>query len=116
MLITVPTTFVPPRVATATSSSTPTPNVGTTDLYELSALAVGATFGAPTGTPVDGQRLIIRIYDNGTSQSLAWNAIYNAGVTNILPTATTIGKYLYVGFMYNTAKTTWDMVGPAQLF
>jgi hypothetical protein len=78
-------------------------------MYVISALAVTATFGAPTGTPVNGQKLILRIYDNGTQRTLNWNAIYNtAGVT--LPTTTTVGKYTYVGLLYNSTSVKWTAV------
>lgn len=90
-----------PRVNGTTSSATPTPDADTTDLYNLTALAEAATFGAPTGTPVNGQKLIIRIKDNGTARALAWNASYVAGGTT-LPTTTVLSKILHVGFMYNT--------------
>ncbi len=97
-----------------TTSSTPTPALGTTGAnyqYELSALAGSVTFGAPTGTFNDGQKLMIRVYDNGTAQTLAWNAAYVAGITATLPTTTRVGKYLYVGFIYNSAASEWDCVG-----
>ena len=101
------------RVGTVASSSTPTPDGDSVDLYTVTALAAGATFGAPTGTPTNGQTLIIRIKDNGTARSLAWNAIYRAiGVT--LPTTTVISKTLYVGFMYNSANTKWDCLATQQ--
>lgn len=100
--------------ATSTASSaTPTPNADTDDMYILTALAAGATFGAPTGTPVQGQRLLIRIKDNATARTLAWNAIYRAvGVT--LPTTTVISKTLYVLAVYNSTDTKWDVVGVNQ--
>ena len=75
--------------------------------------APGATFGAPTGTPVEAQNLIIRIKDNGTARTLAWNAIYR-GVGVTLPTTTVISKMLYVGFKYNVADTRWDALAVAQ--
>lgn len=102
-----------PRVSTTASSSTPTPNAGTDDLYTITALAANATFGAPSGTPVNGQALVIRIKDNGTARTLAYNAIYRAlGVT--LPTTTVISKTLYLGMIYNSADTKWDVTGVAQ--
>lgn len=105
--------FAPLPVNTElTSSATPTPAVGTAGAdirYHITALAVGATFGAPTGTPVDGQRLLIRIEDNGTARTLAWNAIYEV-VGTILPVTTTISKKLYIGCVYNSADTKWDVV------
>jgi hypothetical protein len=101
------------RVATATSSSTPTPNADTDDAYQLTALAASATFGAPTGTPTNHQPLMIRIRDDGTARALAWNAIYRAvGVT--LPTTTVINKTLYVGCIYNSADTKWDVLAVGQ--
>ncbi|WP_230685813.1 hypothetical protein, partial [Streptococcus pneumoniae] len=81
--------------------------------YTVTALAVGATFGAPTGTPTEGQSLVIRVKDNGTARSLAYNAIYRAvGVT--LPTTTVISKTIYLGMFYNSSDTKWDVVAVAQ--
>lgn len=101
-----------PRVRTTASSATPTPNADTDDMYTVTALAAGATFGAPSGTPVNGQSLVIRIKDNGTARTLAFNAIYRAvGIT--LPTTTVISKTIYLGMFYNSADTKWDVVAYA---
>lgn len=103
-----------PRVNGTTSSAAPTPDVDTTDLYNLTALAVGATFGAPTGTPVNGQKLIIRIKDNGGAQTLAFNAAYSPGGIS-LPTTTVAGKIMHLGFMYNTDNSLnkWQLIAYA---
>lgn len=101
------------RVGTTGSSATPTPNCDTDEVYTVTALAAGATFGAPTGTPVNGQKLIIRVKDNGTARTLAFNAIYRAMGT-ALPTTTVISKTLYMGFIYNSADSKWDLVAMAQ--
>lgn len=97
------------RVTSVASSATPTPDVSTTDQYNLTALAAAAAFGIPTGTPTDGQKLIIRIKDNGTARALTWNAIYRA-VGADLPSTTVISKTTYVGCIYNSADTKWDIV------
>jgi hypothetical protein len=100
------------RVGTTASSSTPTPDADANDMYTVTALAAGATFGAPTGTPTNGQRLVIRIKDNGTARTLAFNAIYRAiGIT--LPTTTVISKTIYLGMIYNSADTKWDVIAYA---
>jgi hypothetical protein len=105
--------LAPPRDGTVASSSTPTPNADADDLYVVTALAVGATFGAPTGTPANGQSLVIRIKDNASPQTLAFNAIYRAiGVT--LPTTTVAGKTMYLGCIYNSADTKWDVLSVIQ--
>jgi hypothetical protein len=104
---------VTPRIGTTTSSSTPTPDADAHDQYNVTALAANATFGAPTGTPTDGQRLTIRIKDNGTARTLAFNAIYRAvGLT--LPTTTVISKTLYIACVYNAADSKHDIVAVAQ--
>ena len=100
---------IDPRVSSTASSTTPTPNADTDDVYILTALAGNATFGAPTGTPVQGQRLLIRIKDNGTARTLAYNAIFRAiGIT--LPTTTVINKTTYIGCVYNSTDTKWDCI------
>lgn len=101
---------ITPRIGTTASSSTPTPDADSHDQYNVTALAAGATFGAPSGTPTDGQRLIIRIKDNGTARTLAFNAIYRASSDLALPSTTVISKTLYLGFIYNGADSKWDLV------
>jgi len=98
-----------PRVTSAASATTLTPSIATADVYAYTALAAGLTINAPTGTPLDGDKLIFRLLDNGTSRALTWNATYTViGVT--LPTATTISKTTYVGCIYNANNTRWDVI------
>lgn len=98
------------QVSTITSSSTPTPTGDTErNHFTVTALAATGTFAAPSGTPADGNTLIIRIKDNGTARTLAWNAIYRAvGVT--LPLTTVISKTMYIGCRYNSADSKWDVI------
>ena len=100
---------IDPRTSSATSTATLTPDISSFDQYNLTAQAVGLTVAAPTGTPVDGNRITIRILDNGTAQTITWNATYTViGVT--LPTTTTANKMVYVGCIYNSTNTRWDVV------
>lgn len=103
-----------PRIGTVTSSATPTPNSDAQDQFNVTALAVAAVFGAPTGSPFDGQRLMIRVKDNGTARTLGFNAIYRAIGVN-LPTTTAISRVLYLGCLYNVQDTTWDVLAVGQL-
>lgn len=101
------------RVASEASNATPTPNADTTDVHLITAQAAAAAFAAPTGTPTQGQKLLIRIKDNGTARALSWNAIYRA-VGTALPVTTVLSKTLYLGFIYNSTDSKWDLVGAAQ--
>lgn len=98
------------RVGTAASSASITINANTTDIFEVTALAVGTTFNAPSGTPANGQRLIIRIKDNGGAQTIAWNAIFRASPDQVLPTSTTAGKTQYNAFIWNSTDSKWDFL------
>jgi hypothetical protein len=100
---------IDPRVTSAASASTLTPSVATADVYAYTALAAGLTINAPTGTPVDGDKLIFRLLDNGTARALTWNATYTV-IGVILPTTTTINKTTYVGCIYNANNTRWDVI------
>lgn len=104
------------RVTSEASNATPTPNADTTDVHIITALAAGATFAAPTGTPTHGQQLVIRVKDNGTARSLGWNAAYRASTDLALPTTTILGKTIYLGFMYNATDAKWDLLAKLDNF
>jgi hypothetical protein len=100
---------IDPRVSSAASAASITPDIASFDQYALTAQAVNLTINAPIGTPVDGNKLVIRILDNGTTRTLTWNATFTViGVT--LPGSTTASKMLYVGCIYNAANTRWDVI------
>jgi hypothetical protein len=100
---------IDPRVTSAASASSLTPSIATADVYAYTALAANLTINAPTGTPVDGDKLIFRLLDNGTARTLTWDATYTViGVT--LPTTTTASKTTYVGCIYNANNTRWDVI------
>lgn len=97
------------RVGTTASSSSLTIAGDDVDMYTVTALAADITINAPSGTPTQGQTLLIRLKDNGTGRLITWNAIFRAiGVT--LPATTTANKTMYVGCIYNTTDSKWDVV------
>lgn len=96
-----------PTTSSVASAATITPDA---DVYTVSALATSAVVAAPTGTPIDGQVLVLRLKDNGTSQALSWNAIYS-NVSGLDPlNATTINKWHIICCQYNSAATKWHIV------
>jgi hypothetical protein len=113
---TITGTRINPRVTNITSSSTITPPSDTADQYSVTALAVPATIAIPSGTAVAGQKLTIRIKDDGTARALTW--ITSAGgyrvIGSTLPTTTVISKTVYVGCIYNSTDSFWDVVAVAQ--
>ncbi len=101
-----------PRVVSMADATSFTPTGDTAD-ENTHANTQGAgtlTANAPSGTPVDGQRLILRIKSTNV-QTFSWNAIYRGSNTVTLPVATTgSSKTDYFGFIYNSADSKWDCV------
>lgn len=102
---------ITPRFSTVASTATLTPDSDSVDMAAVTAQAAGLTIAAPIGTPTNGQKLALRIRDNGTARALTWNAAYVFYDSGQAPVTTVIGKTLYVMFMYNASTSTWDAVG-----
>lgn len=96
-----------PRVYTVASTATLTVNVDSYDQANVTAQAEALTIANPTGTPVDGQSILYRIDDNGTSRALTFGNQFRA-FGSALPTATTLGKIMYIGAFWNALDSKWD--------
>ena len=99
------------RVVTTTDDAIAVINVDVTDVYELSAVA-NATVFTLTGTPTDGQTLIVRCKDAGVGKGLTWTGFTAVGVT--FPTTTVASKWHYVGCIYNLVATQWQAIAVVQ--
>lgn len=101
---------VTPRVGSTSSSGTPTIDCGLYDQYNITALAVAITSVSITGTPTDGQKLLIRIKDNGTARAISWGGSFSASGAAALPTTTVVNKTHLVGFIYDSTASKWVCV------
>jgi hypothetical protein len=111
-----PTVSRIPSVQAITTATTITPSCAAVDQYEVTALASPAVVAAPTGTPVDGQKLMLRFKDNGTARTLTWTTTagaYRAKGT-ALPVTTTASTALYIGCIYNGQDNYWDVLAVGQ--
>lgn len=100
------------RVTSITSSATPSLNTDTTDQLNITALAVAITSmtSGLSGTPRDGQRVMIRIKDNGTARAITWGTSFvSSGVATLLAT-TVISKTHLIGLIYDSAAVKWVCV------
>jgi hypothetical protein len=95
------------KVVTTTDDATAVIDVDVTDQYQLTAVANDTVFTV-TGTPVAGQKLIVRLKDAGVAKNLTWTGFTARGATP--PTVTVAGKTHYVGAIYNATASTFDCV------
>ena len=103
-----------PTIGTVASNAVITPDASVGQ-YNVTALAVTATFAIPSGIKYDGQKLLIRIKDNGTARALTWTTTtggYRA-IGVVLPTTTAASKTHYIGCVYNAQESFWDVTAVA---
>lgn len=99
-----------PRISVTSSTGTLTPNIDNYNIYELNAQAAALTIANPTGTPNNGDVLIFRIKDNGTTRTINYGTEYvNVSGLDSL-TATTAGKWHYLGVQYNAGASAWHII------
>lgn len=99
-------------VGSVAYAATITPNVDNYNILNVGELTGPVTFNAPTGTPVDGQMLRLRIDQDATGRAITFNAIYAFG-TDLLETdcvETANAKY-EVTFTYHAGDTKYRATG-----
>lgn len=102
-----------PRIVTAASYTTDTGtalDVSTCDEFDVTAQAGDLKLNNPSGTPVNGQKLIVRIKDDGTPRALTYDTQFRASSDLALPTTTVLGKVLYMGFIWDSTDSKWTLL------
>lgn len=103
---------IQPRLNTTASSATPAINTDTTDIFTITALAAAITSmtSGLTGTPTEGQKLLIRIKDNGTARAITWGTSFaSSGVATLLAT-TSVSKTHLIGLLWDNVVSKWICV------
>ena len=113
------------RVSSAASITSPLAwNSDNFDQYAYTALANNLTINADAGTPVDGQKAIFRIQDNGTARVITFTGgsakSFEPIGTSLIASGsnwtytTTINKKTYFGCIFNAADNRWDILALSQ--
>lgn len=92
--------------------ATPSINTDATDQATFTGLAAAITSMTTglSGTPSNGQKLMIRFKDNGTARAITWGASFiSSGVATLLAT-TIAGKTHHVGLVYDSTAGDWVCV------
>jgi hypothetical protein len=100
------------RVVAVADGTSITPDADTSDIVtQANTQAIGTlTMNAPSGSAVNGQGLVIRMSSTAV-QTFAWNAIYQGSADLPLPLTTSgASKTDYLGFIYNSTTTKWQVL------
>lgn len=103
--------FVTPRVSTLTDGATPALDASLGDVYVL--VAEGDRTIAVPSNATSGQKIIIRHNASGGARTLALNTgaggfRFGSDITALSQTAS--GKTDYIGCIYNSTDSFWDVV------
>ena len=106
---------VTPRQIVMADATSVTPTSDTADINTFVSTQVGGTLtvNAPSGTPTDGQKLVLRLKSTN-AQTYSFNATYAFSTTVTAPTTLAAGKTDYIGLMWNATNTKWDVVAVDQ--
>jgi hypothetical protein len=110
----ISSTRVNPRSLSLTSTSGAiTPASDSFDQVNYS-LTGSSSFSNPSGTPVNGQKLSIRLYA-ASAQTVSWTTTSGGYriMGTALPASVAAGKTVYVGCVWNSTDSFWDVVAVA---
>lgn len=80
------------------------------DVVTVQNLGTNTTIDNPTGTPYDGQELEYWIEDNLTSRNLTFDTDFHFSSDLAAPAATTLGRKLYLRFIWLEIESKWMCV------
>lgn len=104
------------RTVTAlTDAATIAVDASTGNIFTVT-LGGNRTLGNPTGSPVNGQLMEVRVRQDATgSRTLAYDTQYRFGTDVTSPTlTTTAAKTDYLLFQYHSGDTKWDCIAVAK--
>ena len=96
------------RVTTIVSHATPTINTDICDCVTITAQAEAITSMTTnlSGTPLNFDKLLFRIKDDGTARAITWGDSFQSGSAT-MPTITVLGKTLTVLFIRDAVDGKW---------
>ena len=103
---------IQPRVDTIADGTSISINADVTDMaVQTNTQAAGTlTINAPSGTLYQGQKIMLRLQSSNV-QTFSWNAVFNGSNDLNLPASSSgSNKYDYVGFIYNSTQSKWNII------
>jgi hypothetical protein len=99
------------RVVTVADITTITMNANTSDIViQTNTQLAGTLTVATSGTPLEGQKIILRL-QSANVQTFSWDTVFAGSTDMILPTVSSANnKYDYMGFIYNSISTKWQLI------
>jgi hypothetical protein len=100
-----------PRIRVQASTATLTPDIDSYNYERVTALTTAINVANPTGTPSDGEGLVVEI--TGTAaRAITWGTSFeaNSQYSLTLPSTTVTTKTTFVTFTWNSTRAKWLMM------
>lgn len=105
------------RVLSAAAYTTDTGsslNGDTQDMFIVTAQTGALKFNNPSGTPTDGQTLVISVASSTTSaRALTWDTAFGSTTVSLPSTTAATTATLTIGFIWSASKSLWQCVAVA---
>lgn len=98
-----------PRIGSLTASTTLTIDSDLYDQFYLTEMTATTTI-AVSGTPENGQKLILGITASTTAQGLVWADNFATSTDLDLPATTVAEKTMFLEFIWNSVKSKWILL------
>jgi hypothetical protein len=106
------------RVSSSTSVTSPLAwSSDQKDTTIITAQAGALTINADLGSPYGGKRHLFIFKDDGTARALTFTtgtAKSFRAMGRAIPTTTVLGKWIYIGCVYNASSERWDVISVAR--
>jgi hypothetical protein len=98
-----------PLVTSVDYASSITPDIDTTEILTIGALTGDITIVNPTGTPIDGQILTLRLLQDGTGlHTVVFGTVYSFETTTTPALPVEANSRFEMTFRYNTTTVKWE--------
>jgi lysophospholipase L1-like esterase len=98
------------------AATTFTPNSANNECSFTTSATGTITVANPTSTPVPGQKLILQIKTTAGTETYSFGNAYRGSSAQALPATSSNNKWDYLGFIYNSVDSIWDLVAINQGF
>lgn len=92
-----------------------TPNIVDYDAYSISNISGAFTINNSLVSMTGGEKIIIKLQSNGSTQTIILDTEYRCVAEVVLPTEVPASGWLYIGIIWNSEDSMWDIIARSDI-